>query len=194
MARPRNNITKLPKEIRLQICELLDNGATYDDVRTDPEIAKACSELDLELHNKTFLAYRSGAEFTEYCRLTKSYQRKKQQRQIAAAMVTGDGIIRDQVDLAAYLLTEKTLEVLQDDTAEFETKDLAALARSIKDAGNQVWQKKEAALKASHAAEIAGYQAQIAELSATIERLTSSKTKVDSKQVADDLDRALGVR
>jgi cell division protein FtsB len=40
----------------------------------------------------------------------------------------------------------------------------------------------------------AAYQAEIAKLSATIQQLTSSSKKVDSKQVAEKLDQALGVR
>ena len=198
MARPRNNITKLPKSIRLHVCEMLEDGAEYDEVRTDPEVAAACRERGLELHNATFLAYRTGVEYAEFSRLNASYQGKKQTRQIAAAMVTGDGVIRDQVDLAAYLLTEKTLEMLEDDSAEFATKDLAALARSIKDAGNQIWQRKEADLKAAHAEKEAAYQAQIAELSALVaaqaEQLRGLAGDIDGSAVADAMNKKLGIQ
>ena len=39
-ARQRNNITRLPQPVRYLICQLLDDGATYDEIRDTPEVAK----------------------------------------------------------------------------------------------------------------------------------------------------------
>ncbi len=52
MARARNNITKLSWDSRLRICELLDDGVEYDDIRHDADIAAECQEKSLTIHNK----------------------------------------------------------------------------------------------------------------------------------------------
>lgn len=66
MARPRNNITKLPREIRLRVFKLLDDGVEYNDIRNDSEISASCAERGLTIHNTSILAFCRGDEYQEY--------------------------------------------------------------------------------------------------------------------------------
>ena len=57
-AKPRNNYAKLPWEIRKRVLRLLLDGAEYEAIRRDPEVAAACAARGLTLHNTTFAAVR----------------------------------------------------------------------------------------------------------------------------------------
>jgi hypothetical protein len=66
MARPRNNVMKLPRAVRWRVFQLVDNGASYDEVRSNPEVSSACSKLNIIIHNASILAYMKGKECEEY--------------------------------------------------------------------------------------------------------------------------------
>lgn len=184
MARPRNNIAKLPLDIRERICELLDDGVEYEAIRSDATVAAACAAAgDLTLHGTTFLAYRNSPEFAEYCKRRREWQDDFDRRRLAAHLVRSNGAIANQADLAAYLVTARTLEMLDDNTCDLAPKDLAALARSVKSAADRQWE-----------AERTDLQAKIAELSAKLVAATTGSKKIDGAVVAEQLDKVLGVR
>jgi hypothetical protein len=160
MARPRNNITRLPAGIRLRICELLDDGATYDAIRADAEIAAACQGI--ELHNSTFGAYRESAEFAEFCERRRAWADESDRDRMAAAMINADGGLRDMTDVAAYELVRKAMDQIKH--GELAPRDLASLGKVLKDAVSREWEKERALLLAK-----------IAELSVTISNLTGGK-------------------
>ena len=62
-AKPRNNYAKLPWEIRKRVLRLLLDGAEYEAIRRDPEVAAACAARGLSLHNTTFAISCSPAVF-----------------------------------------------------------------------------------------------------------------------------------
>lgn len=72
MAKPRNNVAKLPPEIRFRIFKMLDNEATNDDIRNDPDVIAACQNVEkkegkpLVLHNSSISAFRCSSECFVY--------------------------------------------------------------------------------------------------------------------------------
>ena len=65
-AKPRNNYAKLPWEIRKRVLRLLLDGAEYEAIRRDPEVAAACAARGLSLHNTTFAAVRRSDDYRKY--------------------------------------------------------------------------------------------------------------------------------
>ena len=63
---PRNNYSRLPWSIRSKILSLLHDGAEYEEIRNDKEIAAALSERNLKLHATTFQAIKKSKEYSEY--------------------------------------------------------------------------------------------------------------------------------
>lgn len=181
MARARNNIMKLALVIRLRISQLLDDGLTYDEIRTDDQVAAECAGRGIIIHNSSLAAYREGVEFDEYRRRRREWGDKQDRRGMAAALATGEGGVDHMVDVANYLILDKALEALE--SGEIEAKEIAALARAAKTASERKWEKEKSEMAAK-----------IAELSVTIQNMMNRETKVDSAKVAEDLDRALGVR
>ena len=62
----RNNITRLPWKIREQICQLLLDGKTYDEIRNDPIVISGCQEQGKSIHNTSIGAYKNNPECLEY--------------------------------------------------------------------------------------------------------------------------------
>jgi hypothetical protein len=193
MARARNNITKLTVETRLRICELLDDGAEYNDIREDSVIAEECGEKGLTLHNTTFLAYRESVEFDEYRKRRRKFEGPKIRRHFAAAMVGTEGI-QDQADLAAYLLNEQALKKIEAGEI-LDPKDYASMARAIKTISERGFAKKEA----EYLSKLSDKDSRIAELTATVAELTEQLTgqrnrSVDPTAVQNQLDNLLGLK
>ena len=72
--KPRNNYSRLPWEVRSRILGMLHDGAEYDDIRADAEIAAELQKRNLNLHNTTFQAIRRSEEYR------KTPPRKKRKR------------------------------------------------------------------------------------------------------------------
>ncbi len=187
---------KLPVEVRLQICKLLDDGETYDDIRECPEINAVCEELGLTLHNCSFLAYRNGNEFDEYQRRRREWNDDLQRRKIAARLVTEEGGSLDIARLADYELMQICLDKLQSGE-DLDPKELRAISGAVASYNrNQMAAEKENE-KRAFAEREAGYQAEIAKLSALIEtqaaQLRELAGSVDGAAVADEMSRRLGL-
>ena len=182
MSRPRNNIALLCREARERVCELLDDGETYDVIRRDPVVEAECKRRNLLLHNASFGAYQSGAEYREFCRARSTQALDIASRKAAAAAIRVDDHEEDLGAVARFELMKLLLDRLSDGS-ELEIKELQAIASSINAANNQAreltFQRKLDAkeaeilelgkqietLKLEHAAEILKLQERIAELS-----------------------------
>jgi transposase-like protein len=157
---------KLSAETRLRVCGLLDDGETYDAVRSDPDIDAECREKELTIHNSSFAAYRKSHEFDEYRRRRREWSEEFERRRMAAAIVRADGSIDDLADMASFELTRKALDGLAE--GDISPGDLAALARTVKTAGEKAWEKE----KSEMAARIAELSSKIIELN---EKLTGQR-------------------
>ena len=196
MSRPRNNIMKLTAETRLRICELLDDGFEYNEIRTDEAVLTECEEKGLALHGTTFLAYREGVEFDEYRKRRREWSDSLQRNKIAATLVeSGDGP-DDIARLASYKLLQLCLDKLNDGE-DLTDKEVRAISGAV--AGynrNRIAEDKEDAKRDFEAAK-AEYQARIAELAAVVEaqaeRLRSLAGDIDGAAVADAMNKKLGL-
>lgn len=184
-ARPRNNITRLPQSVRYLICELLDNGATYDSVRNHPEVAAACAERDLTLHGSSFGAYRESAEFDEYRRAVRKYGEDIERRRMAAYLVDSEGGADAIANAATFELLRIVMEKLEGD-GELGPKELSSISGALASYNrNRIAAEKEDA-KREYAAKEAEYQTRIAELSARVTELTVSLTGQNTKGISEE--------
>ena len=158
MARPRNNITKLPQETRLRIAHLLDDGATYDDLRADAEVAAACRQRGgLVLHNKSFLAYRESSEYDEYRRSVRRYGEELERRRMAAFFVESESGVDSLTRVINYNLLRRIIDKLESGE-ELEAKELRSLSGALASCDRS----RIAALEAGYQARIAGLERQLA--------------------------------
>lgn len=196
MSRPRNNLTRLTLETRLRVCELLDDGATYDEIRDDEIVAAECADKAVKLHNATFKAYREGVEFREYRKRNREWRREMTEDRVAAAFIRDGRGPESLADMADYELLRICVAKLRDGD-ELEPKELSSISRAVASfQRNRLSADKEDA-KREFAERESEYQARIAELSAKVAELStklSNPAAVDTSKVADDLDVALGVR
>jgi hypothetical protein len=196
MGRPRNNITKLAALTRLRICELLDDGAEYNDIRQDSVIAEECSEKGLTLHNRSFLAYRESEEFDEYRKRRREWQSPMRRNKIAAMFVESEDAPDDIARLANYKLLQICLDKL-DSGEDLTEKEVRAISSAVSNYNrNRIAEEKEDGKRAAADRE-AVYQAEIAKLTATIEaqaeRLRNLAGDIDGAAVADAMNKNLGL-
>lgn len=166
MARARNHITKLPRPLRKHIARMLDDGATYDEVRNDADVAAACAAAGVELHNTTFLAYRSGHEYDEFTSLFRERD-EEMERNAAAACLAQEGASDDLAAAANYELMRLVMARLKD-VKDLDPSELKAVSSAVASYNrNRIAEEKEDGKRAAAAKETE-YQARIAELSATV--------------------------
>ncbi|MEA4862710.1 MAG: hypothetical protein VB042_05335 [Victivallaceae bacterium] len=163
MARQRNNVTKLPLEMRLTICQLLADGASYDDIRTDADVAAACADRNLTLHNKSLLTYSQSAEYAEYKTMRAGYAEELERRRLAAFFVQAEGGADAIANVASFELLRIVLDKLQSGAA-LEPKELAAASTALAAyQRNRISERRDDAAR-DYAAREAEYQARILQL------------------------------
>lgn len=195
MARPRNNIMKLTVETRLRICELLDDGATYDDICDDELVAAECAEKELALHGTTFLAYGNGAEFDEYRARRREWSDDMQRNKIAATLVESGDAPDDIARLVNYKMLQSCLNKLNSGE-DLTDKELRAVSGAITGYNrNRIAEEKEDTRREAAEKE-AEYQTKIAELAAIVAEQTEKISKLSAKAgsasasaVIDEMDK-----
>ena len=199
MAGPRNNYSRLPWQVRCRILSLLYDGAEYDEIRRDPEVAAACAERKLTLHNATFLAVRKCEEYKEFGRKAQSYAAAQSADRIAAGVLNASGAQSDLTDVARYELARAVREILDDDDGEpgSRAKHLRTLSQTLLALNNSAKDEQIAVLRrkldekdralAALKADVATLQDELAARDRRISEL-ESKVKGDSGKVADAMD------
>ena len=199
MAGPRNNYSRLPWAVRCRVLSMLYDGAEYDEIRRDPEVAAACKERNLTLHNATFLAVRKCEEYKEFGRTAMSYTAAQDADRIAAGVLNSSGAQADLTDVARYEISRAVREILDDDDGEpgSRAKHLRTLSQTLLALSNSAKDEQIANLKRKldeKDRSIAELKAKIAELETQItardKRIAEleSKVKGDSGKVADAMD------
>lgn len=175
-ARQRNNIARLPQPARYRICELLDDGATYDAIRADPEVSAACTERGLTLHSTTFIAYRESGEYQEFLQARRRYGDEISKIRATAMVVDsldGPNAIARKANFELLRIVMSKLEAGED----LEAKELSSISGALAAyERNRIAADKEDARR-DFAAREAEYQAKIAELSAKIAGLTEGAVR-----------------
>lgn len=202
MARQRNNIARMPFELREVVCKQLFAGSA-----TQAEIVRAvrarAEELGLEtwtnvkLHGSTFQAYQQSNEYKQHCERARGWNERLEKRRWAASLMRDGAGPQSLADLAELEILEQLHGLAAGGLLE-TGKDVATVARAITSLQRtQMARRQEEAeqrieaLKTEHAAEIAELQATIETLRQRLEEATGSR-EVDLSKIADEMDRVLG--
>ena len=194
MAGPRNNYSRLPWQIRCRVLSMLYDGAEYDEIRRDPEVAAACSERNLTLHNATFLAVRKCEEYKEFGRKAMSYKAAQDADRIAAGVLNSSGAQADLTDVARYEISRAVREILDDDDGEpgSRAKHLRTLSQTLLALSNSAKDEQIAALRRKldeKDRSIADLKAKIAELenalAAATEETGAAQTGISREKLAE---------
>ena len=205
MAGPRNNYSRLPWAVRCRVLSMLYDGAEYDEIRRDPEVAAACKERNLTLHNATFLAVRKCEEYKEFGRKAQSYAAARDADRIAAGVLNASGAQADLTDVARYELARAVREILDDDDGEpgSRAKHLRTLSQTLLALSNSAKDEKIADLRrkldeknrtlAERDNRIQELKTQIAALEDKISTLKDLAGRVSGGEVIDELNRSVGL-
>ena len=204
---PRSSFSLLPSQVRFRMIFLLDDGATFDAVAADPEIAEAYRSRGLTLTRSSVSRIKTCKEFKEIVG-----KRRKQQLDIRADQLTTallrDSHVLETVSDRVKVELMKAVSELSDlsDNPDLpdgdRVKALQRLAQSVAALTNPAKDNQIAELKhklREKDDEIESKNAEIerlkAEHKAEIERLTAKdNTVADPSRVADELSNLLGVK
>ena len=185
MAKPRNNVAKLPFEARKRVCELLFDGATYDAIRDAIQVEHYAAG---ELHNTSLLAYKEGSEYKEYCAARWAWERKTLPDRWASSLINDGKGVESAADLAEMSLLSDLKRLAEDGCADIESA--AKLASAIASIRRTNKGKLEADLT-----EQKSLNKKLREELDALKRAQAngSASKADPAKVADELNKFLGV-
>lgn len=194
MSRQRNNISRLPADVRGRVSMLLDDGATYEEVRTDAEVARACAEKGLTLHDTTFQAWLSGDEHKGYVEARRKFGHEIERRKLAAFVVQNSGGADDMARIAMFEVLRRVIGRLEDGEP-LEGRELRSLAASLEgyERNRLAAEARDAKREADR--EIEKYRSRVAELEAKVAELSGAKAgsgSLSDEQI-DEIRRRLGV-
>ena len=125
-AKPRNNYAKLPWAIRKRVLRLLFDGAEYEAIRRDPEVAAA---RGLTLHNTTFAAVRNSDDYRNYeSALMETDKRTGKFKWASEALKTTAGL-HDIANVAQLSLLEQLRDLAE--SSDADPSDLLRLTTAI---------------------------------------------------------------
>lgn len=177
-AKPRNNYSRLPWEIRSRILGLLHDGAEYDDIRNDAAVAAELKAKNLKLHGTTFQAIRRSEEYRDYVARATEDSAAKKAEAITRAVLENNDALGSVTDIARYelakLIREEVKATSGDEDSVKRIRSLAASLAAVSNPAKELeWRKK---LDRANA-EIEGLKAEIAELNAELETLKTGAGK-----------------
>ena len=176
--KPRNNYSRLPWEIRSRILGMLHNGAEYDDIRADAEIAAELKKRKLSLHNTTFLAIRRSEEYQSYVEHATEDSAAKKAEAITRAVLENNDALGSVTDIARYelakLIREEVKATSGDEDSVKRIRSLAASLAAVSNPAREAeWRKK---LDRANA-EIEELKAEIAGLNVELETMKAGTDK-----------------
>lgn len=204
-AGPRSNFSMLPFPLRLKIIFMIDDGATFEAVSSDPEIAAEYKKRGLRLTAPAMSGIKKSQEYREMTAKRRQKQLADQSEQITTALLRDAGeldTISDQVKVALLRLVQDCVRANPDDTKEVERLVRSAVNLSNPAKDNQIaeWKRKwrdehelRLAAEKEHAAREAELLAENAAKDARIAELEKLIPGVDSGKVADAMDEKFGV-
>ena len=163
----------LPFSLRLKIIFMIDDGATFEAVSSDPEIAAEYKKRGLRLTAPAMSGIKKSQEYREMTAKRRQKQLADQSEQITTALLRDAGeldTVSDQVKVALLRLVQDCVKANPDDTKEVErlvrsavnlsnpAKDnqIAELKRKLREKDDEIEAKNAEIerLKAEHKAEI----------------------------------------
>ena len=204
-AGPRSNFSMLPFSLRLKIIFMIDDGATFEAVSSDPEIAAEYKKRGLRLTAPAMSGIKKSQEYREMTAKRRQKQLADQSEQITTALLRDAGeldTVSDQVKVALLRLVQDCVRANPDDTKEVERLVRSAVNLSNPAKDNQIaeWKRKwreehdlRLAAEKEHAAREAELLAENAAKDSRIAELEKLIPGVDSGKVADAMDEKFGV-
>lgn len=204
-AGPRSNFSMLPFSLRLKIIFMIDDGATFEAVSSDPEIAGEYKKRGLRLTPPAMSGIKKSQEYREMTAKRRQKQLADQSEQITTALLRDAGeldTVSDQVKVALLRLVQDCVRANPDDTKEVERLVRSAVNLSNPAKDNQIaeWKRKwreehelRLAAEKEHAAREAELLAENAAKDSRIAELEKLIPGVDSGKVADAMDEKFGV-
>lgn len=197
----------LPAALRWKIIFMIDDGATFEAVANDPEIAGEYKKRGLRLTAPAMSGIKKSKEYQEVTSARRRKQLADRSSQLTTALLRDAGTLETVSDQARV----KLIQALSDLSDLPENSDLSdgdrvkalrSLAQSVAALTNPAKDNQIAELKRKlreKDEEIESKNAEIerlkAEHKAEIERLTAKdNTVADPSRVADELSNLLGVK
>ena len=204
-AKPRNNYAKLPWAIRKRVLRLLFDGAEYEAIRRDPEVAAACAARGLTLHNTTFAAVRNSDDYRKYESALMETDKRAGHYKWASEALKNTAGLHDIANVAQLSLLEQLRDLAE--SSDADPSDLLRLTTAItkikESAENdklselkRKWREEHdlrLAVEKEHAAREAELLAENAAKDSRIAELEKLIPGVDSGKVADAMDEKFGV-
>ena len=128
-AKPRNNYAKLPWEIRKRVLRLLIDGAEYEAIRRDPEVAAACAARGLSLHNTTFAAVRRSDDYRKYEAALMETEKRTGKFKWASEALKNTAGLQEIANVAQLHLLEQLRGIAEN--SEADPADLLRLTNAI---------------------------------------------------------------
>lgn len=201
MARQRNNLARLPWEIREIACRLHFDGAGNATIAR--AVAKACRAAGLpeaQVHGTTILAYTRSEEYRRYCDLRREWDERTERRRWAAKCLHDGRGPQSVADLAEVEILEQLHALAAGGLLE-TGKDVATVARAITAMQRTQLARQESALRReieklheAHAADLDAKDNRIAQLENELAQWRRGGREVDATVVAERMDEVLGVR
>lgn len=203
-AGPRSNFSMLPFPLRLKIIFMIDDGATFDAVANDPEIAGEYKKRGLRLTPPAMSGIKKSQEYREMTAKRRQKQLADQSEQITTALLRDVGeldTVSDQVKVALLRLVQDCVRANPDDTKEVERLVRSAVNLSNPAKDNQIaeWKRKwreehelRLAAEKEHAAREAELLAADREKDQVIETLKEELSKFkaeNSGAVIEEMDK-----
>jgi len=178
----------------MRICELVENGCTYDEVRADAEVKAACDERGLAIFNSSLGAYLKSPEFDEYKQMRRNWGEKLDRRRMAAVLVNSESGSDNIARVANFELLNLVLEKLQSKN-ELDPNEMKAMSTALAAYERNRISAAKDDTKAEFNRRESEYQAEIAKLSATIAKLTGVKelNKGLSPEALQKIEEAAGL-
>lgn len=204
-AGPRSNFSMLPFSLRLKIIFMIDDGATFEAVSSNPEIAAEYKKRGLRLTAPAMSGIKKSQEYREMTAKRRQKQLSDQSEQITTALLRDAGeldTVSDQVKVALLRLVQDCVKANPDDTKEVERLVRSAVNLSNPAKDNQIAELKrklrekddeiEAAEK-EHAAEIARLNFELKKRDDEIAELRKLAGTVDNDAVIQKLNESVGL-
>lgn len=204
-AGPRSNFSMLPFALRLKIIFMIDDGATFEAVSSNPEIAAEYKKRGLRLTAPAMSGIKKSQEYREMTAKRRQKQLAGQSEQITTALLRDAGeldTVSDQVKVALMRLVQDCVKANPNDTKEVERLVRSAVNLSNPAKDNQIAELKrrlrekddeiEAAEK-EHAAEIARLNFELKKRDDEIVELRKLAGTVDNDAVIQKLNESVGL-
>ena len=210
-AGPRSNFSMLPSAVRWKIIFLIDDGATFEAVSNDPEIAAEYKKRGLRLTAPAMSGIKKSKEYLEVTAARRKKQLAERSDQLTTALLRDAGTLETVSDQVRVSLM-KAVSELSDISDNSELSDgervkalrslaqsVAALTNPAKDNQIAEWKKKYSDLQArfeaaeqEHAAEVARLLAADREKDQLTETLKEELSKFkaqNSGAVIEEMDK-----